>query len=160
MVVNLLLIFHKSKFMIKGVTIKKLTVHQDDRGFFCELIRQSDDFFQTKFGQLSHSLAKKGVFKAWHLHKKQTDWTYCATGKIKLVLYDTRQKSSTFKELTEMNLGKNHRQVVKIPPGVAHGYKVVQDSANIIYLMNREYNPDDELRIPHHDPKINYDWNK
>jgi len=75
-------------------------------------------------------------------------------------LYDIRQKSSTFEELTEINLGESHRQVVKIPPGVAHGYKVVQDSANIIYLMNREYNPDDELRIPHHDPKINYDWNK
>jgi len=160
MVVNLLPISPKSKsmIMIEDVAVKKLTVHRDDRGFFCELIRQSDDFFQAKFGQLSHSLVKKGVFKAWHLHKKQTDWIYCATGKIKLVLYDTRKKSPTFKKLTEIILGEKHRQVVKIPPGVAHGYKVTHGMANIIYLMNQEYNPDDELKISHDDPKINYDW--
>jgi dTDP-4-dehydrorhamnose 3,5-epimerase len=46
-----------------------------------------------------------------------------------------------------------------IPPGVAHGYKVIgHDNAMLVYLTDRFYNPQDEGRIPHNDPSINYDW--
>ncbi|MCH7951976.1 dTDP-4-dehydrorhamnose 3,5-epimerase family protein [Patescibacteria group bacterium] len=144
--------------MIEGVKIKELVVHKDERGFFYELIRASDTFFGN-FAQLSHSMAHKGVLKAWHLHKKQTDWMYVATGKIKLALYDNREGSKTKGELVEMVLGEGlGRKVVKIPPGVAHGYKVLNGPMHIMYVMDREYDPDDELRIPHDDPEIGYDW--
>ncbi|MBS1859995.1 MAG: dTDP-4-dehydrorhamnose 3,5-epimerase family protein, partial [Acidobacteria bacterium] len=46
-----------------------------------------------------------------------------------------------------------------IPPGVAHGYKVIGgEDAMLVYLTDRFYNPDDEGRIPYDDPGINYDW--
>ena len=46
-----------------------------------------------------------------------------------------------------------------IPPGVAHGYKVIGgDEALLVYLTDRFYNPKDEGRIPYNDPGINYDW--
>lgn len=146
--------------MITGVDIKKLKVYKDNRGFFCELIRSSDKFFKgCRFRQLSHSRVKKGVFKAWHLHKKQTDWLYVAAGDILLVLYDTRKNSKTYKNLVEIKTGEKFgRQVIKIPPGVTHGYKVVNCPAEIIYLMNREYDSKDELRINHNDSEIGYDW--
>lgn len=146
--------------MIEGVQIKKLLIHQDKRGFFCELIRASDNFFKNcRFAQLSHSMIKKVVFKAWHLHKKQTDWIYCACGDVKLALYDTRKKSPTLGKLMEIKMGEKFgRKVVKIPPRVAHGYKVINPPAHMIYLMDRKYDPKDELRIPHDDPKIGYDW--
>lgn len=146
--------------MIKGVEIKKLVVHQDKRGFFCELIRKSDKFFKNcQFAQLSHSKVNKGVFKAWHLHKKQTDWMYCAVGDVKLILYDRRKDSKSYGQLMKVEMGEKFgRQVVKIPPGVAHGYKVINGPAQMIYLMDWEYDPEDELRIPHDDPEIGYDW--
>lgn len=146
--------------MINGVEMKKLIVHKDKRGFFCELIRRSDAFFKNcQFAQLSHSMSRKGVLKAWHLHKKQTDWMYCACGDIKLALYDVREKSKTYKELVEIKMGEKFgRKVVKIPPGVVHGYKVINGPAQMIYLMDREYDPEDELRIPHDDPEIGYNW--
>lgn len=144
--------------MIEGVATKELVIHKDERGFFCELIRASDDFF-GKFAQLSHSMANKGVLKAWHLHKKQTDWMYVTVGDIKLALYDTRENSRSHGELMEILLGETFgRKVVKIPPGVAHGYKVLSAPMHIIYLMDQEYDPNDELRIPSDDPKIGYDW--
>ena len=46
-----------------------------------------------------------------------------------------------------------------IPPGVAHGYKVIgDDEALLVYMTDRFYNPQDEGRIPYNDPSINYDW--
>ncbi len=146
--------------MIEGVKIKKLIIHRDKRGFFCELIRSSDDIFQkSKFAQLSHSMAKKGVLKAWHLHKKQTEWMCVLTGDIKLVLYDTRKEPKTPGRLQEIKMGEKFgKKVVKIPPGVAHGYKVINGPMHIIYVANREYEPRDDLRIPHDDPKIGYNW--
>jgi len=145
--------------MIEGVEIKELLAHKDERGFFCEIIRNSDNFFQGKFSQLSHSMAHKGVFKAWHMHKKQTDWMYVTVGDIKLVLYDTREDSKTNRKLVEIFMGeKSGRKVVKIPPGVAHGYKITNGPMHIVYVTDREYDPADELRIPHDDPEIGYDW--
>lgn len=145
--------------MIEGVEIKELVVHKDERGFFCELIRGSDDFFKNSFGQLNHSMSLKGIFKAWHLHKKQTDWIYAATGDLKLALYDTRKNSVTYGRLEEIFMGESFgRKVVKVPPGVAHGYKIINGPMHIIYVMDREYDSQDELRIPHDDPGIGYDW--
>ncbi|MBI3601368.1 MAG: dTDP-4-dehydrorhamnose 3,5-epimerase family protein [Candidatus Omnitrophica bacterium] len=145
--------------MIQGIEIKKLIAHQDERGFFCELIRTSDEFFKGQFGQLSHSMTHTGVFKAWHMHHKQTDWICAIAGDIKLGLYDMRKGSSTHGQLNEILMGQTHgRVVVKIPPGIAHGYKIIQGPAHIIYVMNREYDPSDEIRIPHDDATIGYDW--
>lgn len=145
--------------MIDGVEIKELTIHKDERGFFCEIIRNSEKIFKKSFGQLSFSVVFPGVVKAWHLHKKQTDWMCTLAGDMKLVLYDTRKKSKTYKKLMEILMGETHGlKVVKIPPGVAHGYKVINDSMHILYVTSREYDPTDELRIPHDDPEIGYDW--
>ena len=48
-----------------------------------------------------------GVTKAWHLHKKQTDWMNVVVGDIKLVLYDTRKNSQTYKTTMEILMGEN-----------------------------------------------------
>jgi dTDP-4-dehydrorhamnose 3,5-epimerase len=148
--------------MIKEVEIKKLIVHRDKRGFFCELIKKSDKFFKNcHFAQLSHSFVRQGVIKAWHMHKKQTDFIYVAAGEIKLVLFDLRKKSASYKQLMELVLGKKDNYwVVKIPPGIAHGYKSLKGPAQVIYLMNKEYDPSDEIRIAYNDPEIGYNWNK
>ena len=74
--------------MIDGVVIKKLVTHSDERGFFRELIRATDPFFVSGFGQLSHSLVEPGVIKAWHYHKEQTQWNYPVTGLLEVVLHE------------------------------------------------------------------------
>ncbi len=79
--------------MIEGVELKELDTHPDERGFFREIIRETDGFFDH-FGQWSHSLMYAGTAKAWHIHRKQTDWWY-VIGAIKAALYDTRDSSPT-----------------------------------------------------------------
>jgi dTDP-4-dehydrorhamnose 3,5-epimerase len=144
---------------IEGVVAKKLVTHPDERGFFRELIRVSDPFFGEGFAQLSHSLMHPGVTKAWHLHKTQVDWWYVPLGVLKVALYDTRPESPTKGVLQELFMGGEHGySVLKIPPGVAHGCKAIGGSAHLIYVTSMVYNTEEELRIPHDDPEIGYDW--
>ena len=145
--------------MIDGVKIKKLVRHPDERGYFEELIRKTDDFFSEGFGQISHSFMMQGVVKAWHVHKTQIDWWFCTTGKIKMAVYDLRENSKTYKELNEFLLGDNPNNIiVKIPAGVAHGMKVLEGPCHFIYVTSGTYSKDEEGRIPYNDPGIGYDW--
>jgi dTDP-4-dehydrorhamnose 3,5-epimerase len=145
--------------MIHGVEIKELVTHTDERGLFREIIRKSDDIFPEGFGQWSHTMSYTGVAKAWHVHQKQTDWWYVAVGTIKAALHDTRPDSPTQGELQELLMGEDHPSIVlKIPPGVAHGYRVLKGPAHVFYIVSHEYDGTDEGRIPPDDGEIGYDW--
>ena len=147
--------------IIEGVVAKELKTYIDDRGFFRELIRISDDFFSEGFGQWSHSLMFDGVIKAWHLHRIQTDWWYVVSGVLRVGLCDMRPDSQTYKTVIDLLMGDlQAAQVLKIPPGVAHGCKTIQGPVNLFYVTSHVYNPDDEIRLPYNDPEIDFDWLK
>ena len=146
---------------IDGVMIKELTTHSDERGFFRELIRSTDDFFKEGFGQISYSNVHQGVIKAWHLHKLQTQWTYMLKGSAKVALHDCRKDSKTFGNTIELLVGDNYTPVVyKFPPGVAHRYKCVNGPMLVLYVTSGIYDVNDEERKDHNDKKIGYDWLK
>ena len=146
--------------MIAGVETKELVTHVDERGWFREIIRRSDPIFPEGFGQWSHTVSYQGVSKAWHVHRTQTDWWYVAIGTVKAALYDTRTDSSTHGELQELLMGDGQPPIVlKIPPGVAHGYRVLSGPAHVFYIVSHEYDGTDEGRIAHDSPDIGYDWN-
>lgn len=145
--------------MIQGVEVKELVSHADDRQVFREILRVSDPIFAEGFGQLSMAVMYPGMAKAWHIHQQQVDWWYVAIGAVKLALHDLRPDSPTYGETQEVFLGPDYgHKVVKIPPGVAHGSKVIGDTSWLFYVTSRVYNPADEGRIPHDDPAIGYDW--
>lgn len=147
--------------MIDGVTLKDLVTHTDERGFFREVIRVTDDFFAEGFGQWSHSLMYPDVAKAWHVHQWQVDWWYVASGVLKVALYDTRPSSPTHREVMEFLMGEHQpARALRIPPGVAHGCKCLSGPAHLLYVTSQVYNPADEGRIPHDDPAIGYDWER
>lgn len=146
--------------IIDGVGIEKLVKHSDERGFFMEILRASDSVFEgMAFAQLSHSMSETGVLKAWHLHKKQTDFMYFPLGKVKLGLHDLREDSATKGLSMELILGESEEPIlVKIPPGVAHGYKIIVGPAHVIYLMDKIYDPDDIYYKDANDPEIGFTW--
>jgi dTDP-4-dehydrorhamnose 3,5-epimerase len=147
--------------MIEGVFIKELVTHADERGFFREIIRVTDDLFAASFGQLSHSLVYPGVTKAWHAHRQQTQWTYIACGLLTVALHDGRPQSVTHHQLMEFLAGDNEPvRFYCFPPGVAHGYRCISGPAHIIYVTSGVYDLSDEVRLPHDDPSIGYDWLK
>lgn len=141
---------------IEGVVLKGLVTHADERGFFREVIRETDDFF-GHFGQWSHSLMFPGTAKAWHLHQRQIDWWYCI-GTLKVALHDLRPGSPTRGVTQTFLMGDDHAAVcVKIPPGVAHGCRALEKT-HLLYVTSNVYDPSDEGRIPHDDPDIGFDW--
>jgi len=145
--------------MIDGVVFKELKSFADERGLFREIIRKTDPFFAEGFGQLSYSQVYTGVAKAWHIHKIQVDWWHMLGGVFVVVLHDTREGSPTYRETMRFLLGDNQAsQVVRIPQGVAHGYKCIEGPGQVLYVTSHVYNPDDEGRIPHDDPDIGFDW--
>jgi dTDP-4-dehydrorhamnose 3,5-epimerase len=147
--------------MIEGVVCKDLVTHVDERGYFREVIRVTDDFFSEGFGQWAHSMMYAGVAKAWHIHKVQIDWWYVVSGVLKVALHDTREKSPTYRETMELFLGDNQpAKVLRVPTGVAHGCKAVHGPVHLFYITSKVYDPQDEGRIPYDDPKIGYDWLK
>lgn len=144
---------------LHGVSIKPLTTYPDQRGFFREVVRATDEFFGEGFGQWSHTKSYQGVIKAWHVHQYQVDWWYVASGRVKVALYDTRPDSPTHGQLQELLMGDDIAPcVLRVPPGVAHGYRVLSAEAHLFYITSRTYDPSDEGRIAHDDPVIGYDW--
>jgi dTDP-4-dehydrorhamnose 3,5-epimerase len=146
--------------VIEGVVLKPLVVHSDDRGFFLEVLRADDPFYR-KFGQSSFTMTYPGVVKAFHYHRLQDDLWFVAAGMAQVVLYDLREDSPTYRQTNVFYLGEDNRQLLVIPVGVAHGYRVLGTKPVLLFYHTTEpYNPQqpDEYRIPWNDPTIGFDW--
>jgi dTDP-4-dehydrorhamnose 3,5-epimerase len=147
--------------MINGVEIKKLEKHCDDRGYFLEVLKHGETTF-CDVKQTSYAETYPGVVKAFHWHKEQTDVWFPVKGELQVVLYDLREDSPTQRETQVVYAGESNPVMIYIPPGVAHGYRVLGDkNAGVFYHMSKAYdskNPD-EHRIPFDDPQIDFDWN-
>jgi dTDP-4-dehydrorhamnose 3,5-epimerase len=145
--------------MIHGIEIKELVTRTDERGFLREIIRATDSFFGEGFGQWNHALMYPGAARAWHIHARQAVWWYVIGGPLKVVLCDLRLDSPTQNQLMELFMGDHYpARVLKIPPGVAYGSKVIGATAHLLTITSRTYDPSDEGRLPHDDPAIGYDW--
>lgn len=134
--------------MIKDVIIKKIISHNDKRGFFREIFKTKKKSKNIILKQISHSFIKKNVIKAWHLHRKQSQWNYLLKGKIKVYLYDTRLKSKTFKKYSELNIDTKKDVIMYFfPAGVAHGYITLSQENHMIYGTSGTYDPGEEYKI-------------
>ncbi len=146
--------------MIHGLTIKKLTTHADDRGFFREIIR-TDEGIVSGIKQSSVTMTYPGVIKAFHFHNKQDDVWYVVSGMIRAVVHDRRPDSPTKGETQAVVMGEHNPVALFIPRGVAHGYQVLGNASIVLVYHTTEcYDPKnpDEGRIAWDDPSIGFDW--
>jgi dTDP-4-dehydrorhamnose 3,5-epimerase len=147
--------------MINGVEFKEVISHNDERGFFRELLKTNSQFVKEGLSQVSYSLVYPGIIKAWHAHKFQTQWNFVLNGLIQVALYDLREDSTTYGETMTFLAGDFHTpNLYKFPNGVAHGYKCINGPMNILYFTSGFYDENDEIRIKHDDENINFDWFK
>lgn len=134
--------------MIEGVKKINLTRHSDDRGWVTEILRSDDEHF-LKFGQIYVATCRKGIVKAWHAHRKQTDNFYVVKGTAKIGLYDGRENSPTFGKYMQVILGEEGEDVLlTIPPLVWHGQMGLSETSYLINIPTEVYNREepDELR--------------
>jgi dTDP-4-dehydrorhamnose 3,5-epimerase len=146
--------------MIRDVHVKKLVVHNDDRGTLMEVLRQDDRFFEP-VAQTTFTIAYPGVIKAFHWHKRQKDIWFFASGMAQVVLFDMRRESPTYRETNVFYMGDKNPLLVSIPEHVAHGYRVLgQEPAALFYHTTAVYDPNDpdEERLPFDSAEIGFDW--
>ena len=148
--------------LISGVKAASFPLWPDDRGYFLEVARIGKGLigsFDPKTTQVSAALSYPGTIKAFHFHRHQTDYWAPVQGMLQVVLADLRKNSPTFGDRNTLYLGALRPWQLIIPPGVAHGYKVIGETpAMLVYVTDRNYDPADEGRIPYNDPGIHYDW--
>lgn len=144
--------------MIEGVRIVDLMKIPDERGMIMHMLRNNDPHFE-KFGEIYFATAYPGVIKGWHEHTKQVQNYAVVHGMIKLVLYDNRADSTTYKELMELFIGEDNYKLVRIPTGVINGWKAIGTKTAI--LANCATLPHDPDEMKRYDPlgdKVPYDW--
>lgn len=144
--------------MIEGVVLKELVVHKDERGRLFEILRSDEKDF-IKFGQAYITVCYPGWVKGWHYHKKQVDYFCVVRGEAKIVLYDNRKNSKTYKEINEFVLSSKTPKLLIIPQGVVHGFECLgKEETWILNLPTRVYNREhpDEYRIPLNSSEVPY----
>ncbi len=147
--------------LIAGVQIEPFPLWPDDRGYFLEIARLGQGLVAgfPPTSQVSAALNYPGIIKAFHFHRFQTDYWVPAAGLLQVALIDLRRGSKTYAAKNTLYLGNLRPWQLLIPPGVAHGYKVIGDQPSVlVYITNRTYDPKDEGRIAHNDSSIAYDW--
>jgi dTDP-4-dehydrorhamnose 3,5-epimerase len=146
--------------MIDGVLVKKIQVYHDDRGSLMEVLKEGDLLYKH-IKQTTFTTAYPGVIKAFHWHKHQYDLWFFTRGSAQVVLYDLREESPTRGETNVFYMGEKNPILLSIPPGVAHGYRVLgEEPASLFYHTTEAYDPEhpDEERVAYNDPQIGFDW--
>ena len=151
--------------VIAGVYVVEPALHGDERGFFVETYRREWFPEGLEMVQGNRGDRRQGSIVGLHYHLHQADYWYVPSGSARVVLHDLREGSPTDGATLALDLGPqpggaggagDHRGVF-IPPGVAHGFGALTD-VTITYLVDRYYNPADELGVAWDDPDIGADW--
>ncbi|HEV7134455.1 MAG TPA: dTDP-4-dehydrorhamnose 3,5-epimerase family protein [Gaiellaceae bacterium] len=139
--------------MIDGVRRIPLTLHEDERGWFAELVRASDLPKPIKQANLSRS--KAGVVRGLHYHERgQDDVFVCLSGMVRIVVLD-RESGDTFTE----DVGDENRVAIYVPGVHAHGYEALTDCL-FMYLVTEEYDAakPDEHSLAWDDERVRHLW--
>ena len=121
------------------------------------MLKRSDPHF-VEFGEIYFTTIYRGVIKGWHRHREMTLNYACPSGRIKLVLFDEREGSSTAGELMEVFLGPDDYSLVIIPPGVWNGFKGMDELSLVANCCTHEHDPTRSDRLDPFDNHIPYDW--
>lgn len=148
---------------IPDVVLIKPTVFGDDRGFFMETWQHQD--FQEKianvcFVQDNHSKSSQGTLRGLHyqIQNPQGKLVRVVQGSVFDVAVDMRKSSSTFGKWVGFELSAENHHMLWVPPGFAHGFYVISESAEFVYKCTDYYSPEYERNLLWNDQHINIDW--
>jgi dTDP-4-dehydrorhamnose 3,5-epimerase len=163
---------YRATAAIQGVELLPLRRFVDDRGLFLEIFRNAathagtealrDFFGDLHVAQVNYSLVTAtDHVKGLHYHLRQADIWFCPPpSKVKVVLLDLRAESPTAGATQVAVLGEGRDVLIKIPPGVAHGYRPLTVPCGLLYLVTRCFDADepDEYRLPWDLPQVRALW--
>lgn len=149
---------------IEDVLILEPRVFGDARGFFLETFNQrafdAAVGRPTVFVQDNHSRSSQGVLRGLHYQIRQTQGKLVrvACGRVFDVAVDIRKSSPTFGQWVGVELSGDNHRLLWVPPGLAHGFVVLSESADFLYKTTDYYAPDFERCIAWDDPDLAIDW--
>ncbi len=156
--------FTFEKTALPGVVLITPQVFQDERGYFFESYKKSDfasNGIREEFIQENRSVSIQGVLRGLHYQLPpyaQGKLVSCASGSIFDVAVDIQKGSPTFAQWVAFELSEENKQMLYIPPGFAHGFYTLSDSAQVIYKITAQYAPDCEAGIMWNDREIGIRW--
>jgi dTDP-4-dehydrorhamnose 3,5-epimerase len=150
---------------IPEVMVIEPKVFGDARGFFYESFNQAAFNAATgtefEFVQDNHSRSSKGVLRGLHYQlppHAQGKLVRVVRGAVWDVAVDLRQNSSTFGQWVGQELTEDNHKQFWIPPGFAHGFLVLSDSADFLYKTTNYYAPQSDRGLLWNDPGIGIAW--
>jgi dTDP-4-dehydrorhamnose 3,5-epimerase len=149
---------------IPDVLIFEPCVFGDERGFFLENwnAREFDNAVGAKvqFVQDNHSRSRHGVLRGLHYQIKQSQGKLVrvARGRVFDAVVDLRKSSATFGRWVGTELSEDNHRQFWIPPGFAHGFLVLSESADFIYKATDYYAPEYERCLIWNDPAVGINW--
>tara|TARA_B100000941_G_C28452518_1_gene525902 strand:+ start:73 stop:507 length:435 start_codon:yes stop_codon:yes gene_type:complete len=144
--------------MIDGVLITKLKIIRDERGSVMHMLRNDSPTF-SNFGEIYFSTINHNSIKAWHLHRESTLNYSCIFGRVKLVLYDSREKSKTSGEYQELILSPEEHRLITIPKNIWNGFKGLEKNISIIAnCLTLPHNEKEMVRKDPFDKFFKYNW--
>ena len=148
---------------IPGVLIVEPTVFGDDRGFFLESFNEREMRnigIDAHFVQDNHSRSQRNVLRGLHyqISQPQGKLVRVISGKVYDVAVDVRRDSQAFGKWVGVELSAENKRMLWMPPGLAHGFVVLSESADFLYKATDYYAKEFERTILWSDPDLAIEW--
>ncbi len=149
---------------VEGVLIIEPKVFGDERGFFLETFQakryQEEAGIEIPFVQDNHSRSTRGVLRGLHFQKSkpQGKLVRVVSGEVFDVAVDIRPDSVTYGKWAGTLLSAENKRQFWVPPGLAHGFVVLSDTADFEYKCTDYYDPTDEGCLIWNDPDLAIEW--
>lgn len=148
---------------LSGAKLLRPKLFFDDRGFFRETFRKplyEKIGIDCDFLQDNHSFSKQGTVRGMHFQRfpGKAKLVTVMQGEIFDVIVDIRPASPTFGKWEGVLLNASEGDQLFIPPGFAHGFCVMSETAHIIYKVSSVYDPNEERGFRYDDPFVGIKW--
>jgi dTDP-4-dehydrorhamnose 3,5-epimerase len=155
--------FRKISTSLPGVVIVEPRVFGDERGFFFESYNEkafAELGIAERFVQDNHSSSRRNVLRGLHYQIKQAQGKLvrAVEGDILDVAVDLRRSSPTFGGWEAVRLSGENKRMLWIPAGFAHGFRVISETAQVLYKATDYYAPEHERTVVWNDPELKIDW--
>ena len=148
---------------LNDVLIIEPKVLGDARGFFLESYNErtmKELGVREHFVQDNHSFSSRNVLRGLHyqVQRAQGKLVRVVTGEVLDIAVDLRRSSSTYGKWYGVVLSQENKKMIWIPAGFAHGFRVISESADVLYKATDFYAPELERTIAWNDPTLAIDW--
>lgn len=148
---------------LEGLLLVEPKVFGDSRGFFMESWNQNRyeaAGLTASFVQDNFSFSRRGALRGLHFQNPSPQGKLVSVleGEVFDVAVDLRRKSSTFGKAETIRLSGENKRQFYVPPGFAHGFLVLSETALFHYKCTAFYSPKDEMTLLWNDPELAIDW--